>query len=140
LSYYQDIILRHARHPCGLGALPEATHRASGTNPLCGDVVEIFAKLNDAGVVALGFESQGCALCRASASILTGEVNGKTVPDIAKTLSQLMPLFKKLVALESPPWSEDIAALSDMRRYPSRLSCVLLPWETLQKVLTSGVD
>ena len=136
MSYYQDIILQHARCPCGLGAVPGATQKATGSNPLCGDMVEIFAKKNDAGAVFFGFESQGCALCRASASILIGEVNGKTVPEISDWLSLLIPEFKKLVALESPPWSANVAALSDMRRYPSRLSCVLLPWETMQKTLT----
>jgi nitrogen fixation NifU-like protein len=135
LTYFQDIILRHARSPYGLGALPDATERTVGSNPLCGDIVEIFGKIDEKAEAQFGFESQGCALCRASASILMAEVNGKKIQDISHILSKLIPLFKQLVPLESPPWSESVAALSDLRRYPSRLSCVLLSWETLQKTM-----
>ena len=135
MSYYQDIIMRHAKNPISWGEMPDPDHRASGTNPLCGDSVDFFGKIGPKGDLTLSFASQGCALCRASASILLDEVNGKPVAQIAEIFDQLMPMFRGLKMVGSPPWSESVAALSDMRRYPSRLSCVLLPWETLQNMI-----
>lgn len=135
MSYYQDIIMRHAKNPMSRGEMPDADHRASGSNPLCGDSVEFFGKIGPKGNLTISFVSQGCALCRASASILLEEVNDKPVAQIGQILDQLIPRFRGLDVVDSPPWTESVAALSDMRRYPSRLSCVLLPWETLQKMM-----
>ena len=127
--------MRHAKNPISWGEMPDPDHRASGTNPLCGDSVDFFGKIGPNGNLTISFASHGCALCRASASILVEEVNEKPVSQISQILDQLIPRFRGLEVVDSPPWSASLAALSDMRRYPSRLSCVLLPWEILQKMM-----
>lgn len=132
---YQDIILRHARTPFGWGTHP-SSHREEGLNTLCGDRITLSAQMCGDSTLHLLFESGGCALCRASASIMVHEMQGRSVVDVATLVLQVRARLSAMEPLESPPWSSDLAALSDMRRYPSRARCVLLAWETLDKMLT----
>ena len=133
---YQDIILGHNKRPKNYGPLDNYSGKAEKNNPLCGDEVTVFWTLQDEHIAALQFTSQGCAISRASASIMTDLLKGKT-PDQVK---QLFEDFRSL--LQSPeedqaPASDlgELVALSGVRQYPSRIKCALLAWEALLEKL-----
>lgn len=132
---YQEVILSHHREPHHFGPLPEATHHCKLSNPLCGDEVRIMLVVDASLVSRCHFEGHGCALCRASASLLTDAVKGQSI-GFARELAELLQRF-----LSGPPEAEppegigDLGALSGVRDYPSRRRCATLPWEALTAAL-----
>ena len=135
MSFYQDIILKHARDPVGVGSYPPPAVREEGHNALCGDSVAVYVRPQKSGLLDVVCETKGCALCRASASIMVEETRGSRTDDVVLFLRDIKERLTRYECLGTPPWSENMASLSDMRRYPSRLRCVLLPWETLERAL-----
>ena len=135
MSFYQDIILKHARNPVGVGSYSPPAVREEGHTTLCGDFVAVYVRHQETGILDLVCETKGCALCRASASIMVEETRGRHTDGVVIFLRDLKERLARNECLGTPPWSENIASLSDMRRYPSRLRCVLLPWETLERAL-----
>ena len=137
---YQDIILDHARHPRNFAELPHCTHQAHGHNPLCGDTVTVFLKMDENGRVAqANFQGHGCAISLASASLMTETVMGKT----AAQINDLFGDFQARVTggkdtPPSPELADDVerlAALVGVKAYPSRVKCAVLPWHALQAAL-----
>jgi nitrogen fixation NifU-like protein len=139
---YQEVILDHNRHAHNYHAMADATHTAEGYNPLCGDHYHVHLKLNDQGVIeALAFEGQGCAISKASLSIMTDMLKGKTL-DEAKTL---FTAFHDLVTGQSPP--EDtgkllgkLAVFEGVRKFPTRIKCATLGWHTVIGALDQVQD
>ncbi len=136
-SLYQSVILDHSRHPRNQGRPAGTTHEAKGYNPLCGDQVTVYLAMNGDRVDEAGFDGKGCALCLASASIMT-EVLAKASP--AKAESLMADL--KLVCSEEDPKTENhpeevrpLMPLSGVRHYPVRTKCVTLPWQTALSAL-----
>ncbi len=133
---YQDVILSHHRAPHHFGPLDGATHRARLSNPLCGDEVIISAVVEGSNVSVCHFEGHGCALCRASASLLTDAVCGQNIQAISQLCEQLLAFLAppEGTTEASQPSTElgDLAALSGVREYPSRRRCATLPWEALR--------
>lgn len=135
---YQEIILDHNKRPRHFGPLPGATHLADGLNPLCGDQIKVLLKLEAGRIAAASFQGQGCAISKASASLLTVAVAGLT-PVEAKALAQ-----RVLAAVQ--PHGEDLsldrdgemAALLGVRRFPSRIKCATLAWHALLSALDQG--
>jgi nitrogen fixation protein NifU and related proteins len=136
---YQEVILDHGRHPRNRRLLQGANHLAHGENPLCGDKLTVFVKLNDAGVIEdVSFEGQGCAISTASASLMTEVMVGKTEAEAEK-------LFGSFHALATGAAPEDAQGLEDemdrlevlagVREYPVRVKCATLAWHTLQAAL-----
>ena len=131
---YQEVILDHGRHPRNKRALAQANHLAHGENPLCGDKLTVFVKLDDQGVIAdVSFEGQGCAISTASASLMTEAVKGKS-------RAEALALFERVHRMltdDAAPADElgKLAALSGVREYPARVKCASLCWHTLASAL-----
>ena len=136
---YQDIILDHYRSPRHQGLLDDPDLRGEGFNPFCGDQVVLTLGLDEAGRIAeVGFEGQGCSISQASASMLTGHLEGKTLEEA----EALVRTFKGVMqGGEFTPEQEDdlgdIVALEGVKRFPIRIKCALLGWTTLQDAIAA---
>ncbi|MEO0511101.1 MAG: Fe-S cluster assembly sulfur transfer protein SufU [Verrucomicrobiota bacterium] len=127
---YQSIILDHNKQPRNYGALTDATHQAEGYNKLCGDKVEVYLKIRDERIEAIRFESASCAICNASASMMTQALVGKTLQEAAQVQERVRLLLSEDV--EDFASEDDLVALQGVRQFPSRINCALLPWQTLR--------
>ncbi len=131
---YQEIILEHHKRPRNQRAITNATHRAKGYNPLCGDEVEVYLYVDNGLVADVSFQGQGCAICMASASILTDQLRGCHLEQIADKCRHVFESFEEdsgLVATGSDPGKE-MQALIAVKRFPARIRCAILPWKALQ--------
>jgi nitrogen fixation protein NifU and related proteins len=134
---YRDVILDHNRQPRNFGRIEAADGRAEGHNPLCGDRLSVFVRLDGERVADVRFEGQGCAISTASASLMTEAVKGKDRAAIAE-------LFGKVHALLTQPQARadaglgKLAALSGVREFPARVKCASLCWHTLNAALAHG--
>lgn len=128
---YQEIILDHNKRPRNFGPLKEATHRADGRNPLCGDELAVSLRLEGDRIEEARFQGQGCAISKASASLMTEAVTGKRTAaarELAERVCRGMaPEGRELVFEEVG----DLAALSGVRRFPARVKCATLAWHAL---------
>jgi len=134
---YQDIILEHNKRPRHYGVLANFTHTAEGYNPLCGDKITVYLKLDSGVISAIQFEAACCAICKASASIMCDLLMGQTLDNGTAVYSRVNEL---LTAEQAPPvdLAEDgeIAALSGVRKFPARIKCATLPWHTYRSALS----
>jgi nitrogen fixation NifU-like protein len=137
---YQATILDHNKKPRNFGALSDANHTADGHNPLCGDKITVYVKLNSDGVAeAVSFDGAGCAISTASASLMTDFIKGANVTDI----DQVFERFHALVT-SNPSEPPDIdglgklAVFSGVREFPMRVKCATLCWHTLQAALNDS--
>ena len=132
-SLYRETILEHSSHPRNFGVLAEADRQATGHNPLCGDKVTVYLKLGgDGRIEAATFEGTGCAISTASASMLTERVCGMSDTEATAMIGDLNDMF---AGTGGPAVSGELAALSGVRSYPSRIRCATLPWRTLEAAL-----
>lgn len=137
---YQEVILDHSRHPRNFGRVESASHTAKGNNPLCGDRVTVYLDVADDKVRAVRFEAKGCAICVASASMMTELVTGKSVAEANGTFDRF---HASLVRREPPSEAElegldKLAALIGVREFPMRVKCATLPWHTFQAALAGN--
>ena len=134
---YQDIILGHNKRPKNYGPLSEFSGKAEKNNPLCGDEVTVYWKIEDDRISELNFTSQGCAISRASASIMTELLVGKTRDEADEILGKFRSLLQEQAeeAVDSQDLGE-LIALSGVRQYPSRIKCAVLAWEALLENLS----
>ena len=138
---YQSIILDHNRRPKNYGALDGATCSAEGRNPLCGDEVKVELRIADDEIADVRFTASGCAVSRASASIMTQAVKGKSRADVELLFTQFHGLVTgqhKPDAKESRALGE-MAAFSGVSKFPIRVKCASMPWHTLQAALRGDV-
>lgn len=134
---YQAIILDHNRRPKNYGALEDANATAEGRNPLCGDEVKVELRVAGDAIADVRFTASGCAVSRASASIMTQAVKGKSRDEVEKlfvTFHGLVTGQHKPDATESKALGE-MAAFSGVSRFPVRVKCASMPWHTLQAAL-----
>ena len=139
---YQDLILDHGRHPHNFRVLPQANREALGHNPLCGDRLMLFLKVDDNGIVQdAAFQGSGCAISMASASMMTDMLKGKNA-DEAERLFGYLHAGCTGTATDATGIGEDdtdrLNALSGVRHYPMRVKCATLPWHTLQAALKNA--
>jgi nitrogen fixation NifU-like protein len=134
---YQEILLEHNRRPRNFRALEDATHHADGFNPLCGDQISLQLKVNhDSGVVDdVGFQGHGCAISRASASLLTQAVKGASGPDVAALFEEFHRMMTQPDAKLDVDLLGDLEILSGVIAYPTRIKCAILAWHTLKAAL-----
>ena len=131
---YRETVLDHSRHPRNFRKLPDADATAEGHNPLCGDKVTIYLKLREEGIEDIAFEGVGCAIALASASIMTDQIDHKTRVEARRDAERVMHQFDR--SAETPDIAEgDMAALTGVRAYPSRVKCATLAWKTLLAAL-----
>ena len=133
---YQDIILDHGKSPRNFGECKGYSHKGKGYNPLCGDQVEVYLKLNDKKKVEdLKFEGSGCAISIASTSIMTESVKGKSFESAKKIIGEFLNMIKNTKEIDSTELNEDqkikIMSLSGVKQYPMRVKCATLGWHTL---------
>jgi nitrogen fixation protein NifU and related proteins len=131
---YQEVIFDHNRRPRNFGALPEANRRANGFNPLCGDKVTIYVRVDHGVIRDVRFEGQGCAISTASASLLTESLKGKTEAEAEK----LFHGFHEMVTADAEHSHPDLGkleVLAGVREFPARVKCATLAWHTLQAAL-----
>ncbi len=135
---YQEVILDHGRRPRNFRRVEGANREAEGLNPLCGDHYTLTLKVEGDRILEAGFEGSGCAISKASASLMTSAVRGMTVGEA----EQLFSRFRRLVTEgpESVPAGElgKLAALSGVSEFPTRVKCVSLAWHALRSALSDG--
>ena len=137
---YQEIILDHGKNPRNKGKCNQFNHEAKGHNPLCGDKVHIFLKLNsEKKVEDLSFEGEGCAISMASASILTEIIKGKEYNLDTKIIEDFLNMIKKEIKITINSLTDDqkttIMSLSGVKKYPMRVKCATMAWHTLTAAL-----
>jgi len=135
---YQEVILDHNRKPRNFGTIADANRRADGHNPLCGDHIKLSMKVLDEKIDGIAFEGDGCAICNASASMMTSAVKGKAVQE-AETLVEE---FRNMVTGSLNPDTQSnhlgkLKVFSGVKDLPSRVKCAILPWHTLHAALNA---
>ncbi len=138
---YQEIILEHGKNPRNLGKAHEFNKDAKGHNPLCGDNVHVYLKLNGQKIVEdISFEGSGCAISMASASIMTDLIKGKNEYEAKEIVEDFLGMIKENPDLKSEYLKEDektkLMCLSGVKQYPMRVKCATLSWHTF----TSAMD
>ena len=138
---YQEIILDHGKNPRNLRKTDNFNKDAKGHNPLCGDKVHIYLKLNENKKVEdISFEGQGCAISMASASIMTDLVKGKEENEVKEIVSDFLKMIKEKDEIKTNLLKDDektkLMCLSGVKQYPMRVKCATLSWHTL----TSAID
>ena len=133
---YQEIILEHGKNPRNLGKTDNFNKDAKGNNPLCGDHVHVYLKLNDQRKVeGISFEGSGCAISMASASIMTDLIKGKSDNEAKEIIEDFLGMIKENPDLKSNLLKEDektkLMCLSGVKQYPMRVKCATLSWHTL---------
>ena len=133
---YQEVILDHHKHPRNFGRLSNANRRAEGFNPLCGDRVTVYALVDGSDLKDLSFEGSGCAICMASASVMTDSLMGKSVDEA----DHMFVEFHDLVTGESAQTPDldalgKLAVFMGVREFPVRVKCATLPWHALRAAL-----
>ncbi len=134
---YRDVILDHNRRPRNFGPLEPADARAEGYNPLCGDRLTVFLRLEGDRVKDIHFEGKGCAISTASASLMTEAVNGQDKADIGALFERIHTLLTRHDAPADPGLGK-LAALSGVREFPARVKCASLCWHTLNAALAKS--
>ena len=138
---YQEIILEHGKNPKNLRKTENFNKEAKGHNPLCGDKVHVYLKLNENKKVEdISFEGQGCAISMASASIMTDLVKGKEENEVKEIVSDFLKMIKEKDEIKTNLLKDDektkLMCLSGVKQYPMRVKCATLSWHTL----TSAID
>jgi nitrogen fixation protein NifU and related proteins len=137
---YQEVILDHSKHPRHFGKLEGATHSGQGHNPLCGDRVTVYLKVNkDDRIADIAFEGKGCAISQASASLMTDMVVGRTVAEAERLMGGFLHLVKGETAegLE-PDDRERLDVMAGVSAFPMRVKCATLAWHTMKSALEGG--
>jgi len=137
---YQDIILEHGKSPRNLGKCQGYNHDAKGYNPLCGDKVHVYLKLdNKKKVDSLSFEGEGCAISLASASIMTELIKGKSFDEVKDIMNAFLNMIKNTSEIQSNHLDDDqktkLMSLSGVKQFPMRVKCATLSWHTLVSAL-----
>lgn len=134
---YQEVILDHNKKPRNWGALGDATHRAEGVNPLCGDHIHLSARVAGDIVEAVCFEGESCAICKASASMMTTAVKGKARADALELVREFRDMATGKLNPGSPHHLGRLTVFSGVRDLPTRVKCAILPWHTLHAALNA---
>lgn len=136
---YQEIILEHSRKPKNAGVLEDPAAEAQGNNPLCGDRITVYVKLDGDRIEDARFDARGCAISVASASMMTESLKGKTLDEAEEAFGRFNT---QMTGKEAPELAEDdeLSALMGVRDFPTRIKCATLPWHTLRAALKGAGD
>ena len=142
---YQEIILEHGKNPRNLRKTDDFNKDAKGNNPLCGDNVHIYLKLNGQRIVEdASFEGSGCAISMASASIMTDLVKGKEENEVKEIVKDFLVMIKENPGLKSKNLKEEektkLMCLSGVKQYPMRVKCATLSWHTLISAIDNSQE
>jgi len=142
---YQEIILEHGKNPRNLRKTDNFNKDAKGNNPLCGDNVHVYLKLNEKNKVDdISFEGSGCAISMASASIMTDLIKGKEEVEVKEIVNDFLDMIKENPELNSKNLNEDdktkLMCLSGVKKYPMRVKCATLSWHTLISAIDNSQE
>ncbi len=137
---YQDVILDHSRHPRHFGVLDGANRVGEGHNPLCGDRVKVYLRVDEDGRIAdISFEGKGCAISQASASLMTALVKGRSVSAAEGLADGFLHLVKGEDASTIDPADRDhLDVMAGVAAFPMRVKCATLGWHTMKQALEGG--
>lgn len=133
---YQEVLLQHSKHPKNFGPLENPTHIADGHNALCGDEICVALRVANGTVAEAKFTGSACAICTASASIMTGEVKGLACESVETLAANFRILAKDGVGPDAPM---KLKIFGGIHQFPQRVKCAVLPWETLVSALKRPV-
>jgi nitrogen fixation NifU-like protein len=135
---YQNVILEHNRSPRNFRVMEDANRQAEGNNPLCGDRLTLWLKLEDGVIRDVAFQGSGCAISRASASLMTSVVKGRSEAEA----EALFERFHRLVTGQLDPSESEtlgkLAVFSGVSAFPIRVKCATLPWHALKQAMAAG--
>jgi len=134
---YQDVILDHGRKPRNFRKIEGATRQAEGLNPLCGDHFRLYLKLDGDRIEDIAFDGSGCAISKASASLMTSAIKGKTVAEAEAMFARFHTLVTEGPDKVSMADLGKLAALSGVCEFPTRVKCASLVWHALKSALAS---
>ena len=126
---YQQVILDHSRKPRHFHVLPEANRAAEGNNPLCGDRYTVYLKLEDGVIRDIGFQGSGCAISKASGSMMADQLKGKTIAEARDCFSQYQDMVKTGKMDEEAMGK--LCAFAGVSHFPMRVKCAILPWHAM---------
>lgn len=132
---YRQIVLEHSRNPRNQRRV-DGAREAEGHNPLCGDKVRVYVRVRDGNLADVAYEASGCAICTASASLMSEATRDQPVPAARALAGQ----FEAALAAGGSSLPGDLAALAGVGRYPARIRCATLPWRTLVAALDASTD
>ena len=136
-ALYQEVILDHNRKPRNYGVLANPSHHAEGVNPLCGDHINVALELAGDTVDAIAFEGESCAICKASASMMTVAVKGKSRGAAESLVREFVDMATGRQEVTNCPGIGRLAVFSGISELPMRVKCAILPWHTLQAALNA---
>jgi nitrogen fixation NifU-like protein len=140
-SLYDDYLMDHIKNARNYRILDRPDHTATGANPLCGDEITLYLKLENGRIDDLAFQCTCCGVSMASASIMTELVKGIPEEEARALVREFEDLLTHDRSIDGAVLTEDrLAVLDTVRRYPARVRCALLPWKTLEGALISGHD
>lgn len=135
---YQEVILDHNKNPRNYRRMEDADRKVDGYNPLCGDHFTLFLKLKDGVIQDISFDGTGCAISKASASVMSSAVKGKTIQEAEELFNKFHALVRgKLNSIEDFENLGKLVAFSGVSEYPARVKCATLAWHALISALTS---
>ena len=142
---YQQLILDHGKNPRNLGKFENFNKDAKGHNPLCGDKVHVYLKMDENKKISdIKFEGHGCAISMASASIMTELMKDKEEAEVKELIDDFLKMIKDSPELKSKIISDDdkikLMSLSGVKKYPMRVKCATLPWHTLVSAMENKLE
>ena len=136
-ALYQEVILDHNRKPRNYGALPAASHHAEGHNPLCGDRIDVALHVDGDRIDAIAFEGESCAICKASASMMTVAVKDKSRAEAETLIREFREMATGKLASDRLVHIGRLSVFAGVRDLPTRVKCAILPWHTLSAAFNS---
>ncbi len=136
-ALYQEVILDHNKKPRNYGTLGNASHQAEGHNPLCGDHLSVTLHLDGECIDGIAFQGESCAICKASASMMTATVKGRMRADAETLIQEFRDMAIGKLDLNSHHHLGRLAVFAGVRDLPTRVKCAILPWHTLHAAFNS---
>ena len=136
-ALYQEVILDHNKKPRNFGTLENASHHAEGHNPLCGDHISVALNLDQECIDCIAFQGESCAICKASASMMTAAIKGKSRADAEILIHEFLAMATGKLDLDRPNHIGRLAVFAGVCDLPTRVKCAILPWHTLHAAFNS---
>ncbi len=137
---YQEILLEHNSKPRNFRKLDQANHTADGFNPLCGDQISLYLQVEDGVITDVGFQGTGCAISRASASMMTQSIKGQKLESAEQVFDQFHKMLTAPDAELDYDQLGDLETLAGVAEYPTRIKCAVLAWHTLRAAMEGKSD
>lgn len=135
---YQQVILDHSKRPRNFHVMPDANRTAQGHNPLCGDNITLYLKMDGEKINDISFQGSGCAISKASASILTESLKGKTRDEVRTVFDKIHGLV--INGNSTDPNLGKLAVFGGVHRFPARIKCAILPWHAVISAMDGKAD